>query len=232
MFGSRRVCRCVIADRSDVFADGLQATLEAIDAGYVVVGRVREPDEVEDCVTRTRADIVLTGFEPVSDSDGVALRLHPIPVLVFSWSRRKEDVIATIRAGAAAFVLKSNLGREELLRALHDVEIGRSSFELGTVSVVRPEHEQRRPSATRVNDIVLTPRELEIVSLIVDGESNKEIALHLGIAQQTVKNHLRNIMTKSNVSSRLQLCGWALAVGIVANGDGARPANHQRAVVL
>ena len=205
---------CLIADRSEVFADGLESVLTSAGSGYRVVGRAVEPEEVPEAVVLSRPDIVLSGFEPVSESADVARRLHPLPVLVLSWSRRKEDVIATIRAGAVAFVLKASLRREGLLRALHNVEVGRSSFELARDARVQPDDEQRRSKLTRVHDVVLTSRELEIVSLIVACRSNREIAMELDIADQTVKNHVRNIMAKSGVTSRIQLGAWAAATGI------------------
>jgi DNA-binding NarL/FixJ family response regulator len=205
----------VIADRSDVFAAGLEAALTKGSDRYIVVGRAIEPADVQSCVVRTEADVVLAGFEPVAHSAEVARRLHPVPVLVFSWSRRKEDVITTIRSGAAGYVLKAGLGGEDLLRALQDVETGRAPFDLGQQSPQPGDrHEPRLGALTRSSDVALTEREHQIVSLIVDGHSNKRMARVLGIAEQTVKNHLRNIMAKSNVSSRLQLCAWAMTIGI------------------
>src|SRR6266498_2067810 len=73
-----------------------------------------------------------------------------------------------------------------------------------------------RPPGHRLQDpVTLTQRERDIVQLIVDGHSNKALAAALGIAHQTAKNHVRHVMAKLRVSSRVQLVAWALERGYV-----------------
>ena len=79
-----------------------------------------------------------------------------------------------------------------------------------------------RPPGHRLHDpVTLTQRERDIVQLIVDGHSNKALAAALGIAHQTAKNHVRHVMAKLRVSSRVQLVAWALERGYIPTETAA-----------
>jgi DNA-binding NarL/FixJ family response regulator len=177
---------------------------------YVVVGRAGEPDEAVDIAARSEADIILAGFEPISDSLAVVQQMHHIPVLVLSWSSRGSDIFDAVGCGAAGFLSKVNLGSEDLLSAMGDVAAHRSVFPGGWERSVLSHLTGNSSPTRRRSDVPLTPREVEILLLVVQAHTNKEIGILLGVAQQTVKNHLRSILAKVGVDSRLQLRAWAL----------------------
>src|SRR5438445_6349558 len=101
--GRRRPRRCLIADRSEIFARGLEMILET-ESEYVVVGRAGEPDEAVRIAARSESDIILAGFEPISDSLAVVQQMHHMPVLVLSWSSRGSDIFDAVGCGAAGFL--------------------------------------------------------------------------------------------------------------------------------
>ena len=99
---------------------------------------------------------------------------------------------------------------------------GRTAFPAGWERLLVSRLDGRRPPGHRVGDpVTLTQRERDIVQLIVDGHSNKALAAALEIAHQTAKNHVRHVMAKLRVTSRVQLVAWALERGYVPTQTAA-----------
>jgi DNA-binding NarL/FixJ family response regulator len=95
-----------------------------------------------------------------------------------------------------------------------DVAAGRTAFPTGWERLLLSRLDGHRPNVHRRHDpVALTQRERDIVQLVVDGHSNKALAASLGIAHQTAKNHVRHVMAKVRVNSRVQLCAWAIERG-------------------
>ncbi|HEX2699991.1 MAG TPA: response regulator transcription factor [Acidimicrobiales bacterium] len=190
---------CLICDPCDYFAAGLAAAIDAAASAEVV--RVADRRMVPDEVRRRRPDVVIASLEPPGEACELIATLGDVPVLVMSWSVREDQAVEVFRAGGRAFVHKET-PVADLLRVMDEVASGLT---------VLPEarRAQRGPGhlGAPVNDAAaqLTPRESEIVSLLAVGLSNVQIARHMGIAHQTVKNHLHNAMRKLGVSSRLAL---------------------------
>jgi two-component system nitrate/nitrite response regulator NarL len=204
--------RCVLGDRSVFFTEGLTSVLRA--SGEVaVVGRTHDPDEVPRMVEELAPDLAIVSFEPPSAAIAVARQLWEVPVLVLTWSRREDDLFDAMRAGATGFVHKE-VEPEELVRAIGDVAAGRTAFPPGWERLLVSRLDGHRPvSHRRYDPVALTQRERDIVQLVVDGHSNKALAAALGIAHQTAKNHVRHVMAKVRVNSRVQLCAWAIERG-------------------
>jgi two-component system nitrate/nitrite response regulator NarL len=205
--------RCVLGDRSVFFTEGLTSVLRA--SGEVaVVGRTQDPDEVPQLVEDLAPDLVVVSFEPPSAALAVARQLWDVPVLVLTWSRREDDLFDAMRAGATGFVHK-DVSPEELIGSILAVAAGRTAFPSGWERMVvsRLDGGGATSSQRRQDPVSLTQRERDIVQLIVDGHSNKALAAALGIAHQTAKNHVRHVMAKVRVSSRVQLCAWAIERG-------------------
>lgn len=204
--------RCVLGDRSVFFTEGLSTILRHRPEA-AVVGSTQIPEDVPGLVSRLRPDVVIVSFEPPATALAVARRISDVPVLVLTWSRREDDLLDALRAGAIGFVHKE-VEPDELIRAIEDVAAGRTAFPPGWERLLVSRLDGHRPAGHRLHDpVALTQRERDIVQLIVDGHSNKALALALGIAHQTAKNHVRHVMAKLRVSSRVQLCAWALERG-------------------
>jgi len=120
-------------------------------------------------------------------------------------------VISAIKAGAIGYLLK-DADANELCRAIHSAAAGQ--VQLSPKAAQRLLTEVRMPVA---GDDVLTERELEVIRLLADGKSNKEIALLLNISETTVKTHVSKILSKLNLSSRTQAALYAVQIGLVPN---------------
>lgn len=126
-----------------------------------------------------------------------------VRVLIFSSYAKGEEVYQALKAGASGFVVKE-MDLEKLLEAIRKVYQGNQ--------YIPPEVAVRMGSRLLAQ---LSPRELEVLQLVAEGLSNKEIGARLGIAENTIKIHVANIFTKLGVSDRTQALVVALKRGII-----------------
>lgn len=198
--------RCLVADRSPVFAQGLTLVLES--NGFTTVGCVDSPAGIPAFLRGRKIDVVLSCFEPLADALSVAEVVTDVPVLILSSSESDEAIVEAIRSRALG-LLRKDAAEEELAGAVRAVGSRQPAFPAGWESTLLRlvGVGGYQPGG---DETMLTSREQHIVELLVVGYSNKQVARRLGIAEQTVKNHVRHIMTKLGVSSRVQLCRWAL----------------------
>lgn len=203
--------RVVVGDASALFARGVRDALHSLDTRVEVVGLAVSPDDLVRSVNTDHPDLALAGFEPPEVSIGLSRVLDPVPVLVLTWSHHPEDLWRAVKSGVAG-LLDKELSAEDLVRAVWAVADGFSAFR-----DARHHELARRIAGGLPVDVHglragggLTARQRDIVRLVAQGYSNKEVATHLGIAQQTAKNHLHQLMGKLGLTSRLQLCAWAL----------------------
>ncbi|MGH8991130.1 MAG: LuxR C-terminal-related transcriptional regulator [Acidimicrobiia bacterium] len=222
--------RCVLGDRSAFFTEGLTTVLRR-GGQAAIVGSTAEPGELAGMVARLNPDIAIVSFEPPAAALAATRTLRPggagfvpgvdVPVLLLTWSRREDDLLDALRAGATGFVHKE-VEPEDLTRSVVEVASGRTAFPLGWERLLVSRLDGHRPTGQRRGDpVTLTRRERDIVQLIVDGHSNKALAATLGIAHQTAKNHVRHVMAKLRVTSRVQLCAWALERGYAPSATAA-----------
>lgn len=218
----RRRLRCVVGDRSVFFTAGL--TFVLADDDVAVVGAAEDPAQLPELVAALHPDVVIAAFEPTSDAIAVVPGVQPYPVLVLSWSRRSADLLAALRGGARGF-LQKDIRPDDLTRGLRDIVAGRTVMPPGGERVLIDRIDARIVPRQRHDDrVALTSRELEILDLMIQGASNKDIARHLGIALQTVKNHTRSMLNKVQLSSRSQLVAWATGRGLVPVARPEQPA--------
>jgi two-component system NarL family response regulator len=125
-------------------------------------------------------------------------------IVVLTMYHGDEDVNQALDAGAATYLLKDTLS-EDLVRVIRDVHGGERPIPSNVAALL--DARKTQPS--------LTPREVEVVSLIAEGMRNKEIAVALGISEETAKVHVKNILAKLNVSDRAAVIPVALRRGII-----------------
>ncbi|MGL5387547.1 MAG: two-component system response regulator NarL [Serratia sp. (in: enterobacteria)] len=129
-------------------------------------------------------------------------------VVVFSVSNHEDDVVNALKRGADGYLLK-DMEPEELLKALHQAAAGQMVLSEALTPVLAASLRENRPATER--DIQqLTPRERDILKLIAQGLPNKMIARKLTITESTVKVHVKHLLKKMKLKSRVEAAVWVL----------------------
>lgn len=197
-----RALRIIIADDHAIFRDGLRRLL-ASEKGFTVVAEAADGKEAVRLTRELNPDILLLdlamprvpGMEALRE---LAQAKLPVYVILLTAAIQPFEVTGALQLGARGVVLKSS-PPELLLRSIRAVADGQHWVE-GEV-LTDWARIARRPSGVGG----LTSREIEIISAIQTGNTNREIATKLSISEETVKRHLSNIFGKLGVSSRLEL---------------------------
>jgi DNA-binding NarL/FixJ family response regulator len=207
--------RVFIADDNRLLREGLVSMLGEQE-DIVVVGSVPSGDEALEQIRNLRPEVALIDIG-MPDKDGIevtqALRQDApgVKVIILGMIDLTEEIMACIEAGAAGYVLKE-ASFDYLVKIIRSVHRGESfcSPQM-TASLFTRVAELASESMPKIppDSIKLTGRELEIVALIAEGLTNKEIALRLFIETQTVKNHIHNILDKLQLHNRLEAVQYA-----------------------
>ena len=210
--------KIVLADDHPIFRDGLRRLLEA-ESGLKVIGEASDGNEAVKLARTLKPDIMLLdlsmprlpGLEALRELS-VGSGSNGVRVILLTAAAEKHQIVEALQLGARGVVLKDS-ATQLLLKSIHTVMageywVGRESVS-NLVQYLRTLVQSSGEEA-RQKKFGLTPRELEIVSAVVAGYSNKEIAEYFKISEDTVKHHLSNIFDKLGVSTRLELALFAV----------------------
>jgi two-component system nitrate/nitrite response regulator NarL len=210
-----RTIRIVIADDHAIFRDGLRRLLQE-ESELHVVGEAADGAEAVKLVQQTSPDILLLdlamphlpGLEALREISRAGLAVRTI---LLTASIDNSQIVQALQAGARGVVLKES-ATQVLLRSIRVVMDGECWVGREPVHDLAQYLRASAPpeDARKRNRYGLTNRELEIVSTIVDGCTNKEIAQRFTLSEDTVKHHLTNIFDKLGVSNRLELALFAI----------------------
>ncbi|MDY6996966.1 MAG: response regulator transcription factor [Actinomycetota bacterium] len=207
----------LLVDDQELVRSGLRRILRRRD-GIEVVGECSDGDEVPAAVAAHRPDVVVMDLRMKRVNGIDATRLLAAgdgpPVLALTTFSDEELLSGVLRAGAAGFVLKDSPA-EELIRAVHAVARGDGYLDPSVTSRVLTTYRTaaRQPVPEAVGE--LTPRELDVLTLIAKGRSNGEIADELFISGVTVKSHIGRIFVKLGLRDRAAAIVYAYQHGIV-----------------
>jgi two-component system, NarL family, nitrate/nitrite response regulator NarL len=226
----KNTIRVLIADDHPVFREGLRLLLD-LDPKLHVVGEARDGTETVDLVREKKPDLVLLDLRMPQCSGLEALKFIqklslPVRVLILATEVAKQDVVEALKLGASGIILKGST-TQLLRKSIHAVMAGEYWIERESISDI-VQGLTRRP-VTTVSAVPqprwgLTFRERQVVSEIVAGKTNGEIASHFGLSLQTVKHHLTNIFDKVGVHNRLELALALVHNSVVEEpGSGAVP---------
>lgn len=197
--------RVIIVDDHPIVRDGIASVLET-EADIVVGASVGSAEEMLAAVARDRPDAILLdlALPGIGGIEAIA-RLRQAgapPVVIFSAHEDAEAMVEAVRAGARGYVVKGAPGGE-IIAAIREVAAGGSYFRGAAANAIA--REVRSPH----DPDGLTPREREVIRLVSEGLSNKQIAQRLGIAERTAKFHVRQIMSKLGADNRAQAVALA-----------------------
>jgi DNA-binding NarL/FixJ family response regulator len=209
---SNNQIRILIVDDHPVVCIGLTRMLSA-HSGLEVIGSAPSGEEALAIVQQNRPDVLLLDLR-MPGMDGIAV-MHalkridaPPRVIVITSFEKDEDIYRSIRAGAQGYLLKDTT-ESEMVAAITVVDAGKRYI---------PRHIAAR-LADRMLRADLTGRELQILEMLAQGSTNKQIARALDISDNTVRHHVNNIMDKLQVSDRTEAVAIAIRRGVLSGTD-------------
>jgi DNA-binding NarL/FixJ family response regulator len=218
--------RVLVADDHGVVRHGLRVLLES-QPGIQVCAEARTGVEAMDYVKKEKPDLLVLDLT-MPDMNGLeVMRLvrkesPATDVLVLTMHFSEELAREVLRCGALGYVLKSD-AHTQLLAAVDHVRHGQPFF-TNRLQISMAQNYLREPGNTVEPDTdsvlpssSLTPREIEVVRLLADGRSNKEVASTLGVSTRTIESHRNHIMNKMKFSSFSELIRFAVRTNIVEN---------------
>lgn len=215
--------KILLVDDHTLVREGFAKMLE-LEQDLIVAGQASNCEEALKQAGTLNPDIVLMdirlpGKNGIETTKIIKERFPKVEVIILSMYDEDEYVFESIKAGASGYVLK-DISKDELVRAIRVVHSGESLIQPALAKKVLKEfahlakgtqvQEQKHSLIRELSD-----REVEVLKLVAEGNSNKEIADKLSISEKTVKAHLRSTFRKLEVSDRAQAVAYAMRKGIV-----------------
>lgn len=210
--------RVLVIDDHTLFREGLEGLLTRRDID--VIASVGDGEQGIRLAEELKPDIILLDMRmPELNGLGVLARLNEtsldMPIAMLTTSTEERDLVEALRSGAKGYLLK-DMEPDSLVVALRDIVNGKTVVAPTLAPVLAKVVQGNIPSSkieeTPFED--LTPRETEILGLLAEGQSNKVIARNLGISDGTVKLHVKAILRKLNVHSRVEAAVLAVEHGL------------------
>ncbi len=204
--------RILIVEDQRIVREGLRAVLED-EPEIAIVGEAADGQAALEQFARLRPDVVLMDLQmPVVDGPEATRRIRELApearILVLTTYATDEFIFKALRAGAQGYLLK-DASADELLGAIRSVYAGQT--------LLAPAVAARLVQGVSAGPAeALTPRELEVLTLVGQGRSNGEIAAQLAIAPRTAKVHVQNILGKLGATNRTETVGIAVRQGLIS----------------
>jgi DNA-binding NarL/FixJ family response regulator len=206
--------RLLLVDDHRLFRDGLRSLLSYQD-DFEVVGEADDAESGLAEARKLRPDLVLMDIDFPIGPDGIQAvewiktELPETDVIMLTVHDDTDKLLDAFKAGAQGYLVKS-IRSEELLRRLRGIAEGDAVLSRGVAMRIL---EEFRKNTGMPADMALTTREFEVLGLVARRMSNKEIAGQLVISEHTVKNHMKNILTKLQVRSRRAAAAYGISRG-------------------
>jgi DNA-binding NarL/FixJ family response regulator len=210
--------RILLADDHALVRSGLRMILDAEDDLHVVA-EASDGYEALAALDSTPADLAIldiamprmTGLQAAREMN----RTHPhVHILVLSMYDNEQYLFEALKAGASGYVLKSVADRD-LLEACRATLRGEPFLYAGAVTALIRDYVYRAQRGETLPGTILTPREEEVLKLIAEGYSTREIGTTLGISAKTVDRHRTNTLAKLGLRDRLALTRYAIRAGLI-----------------
>ena len=204
----------LLVDDHDLFRKGLGMLL-AREKGFEVVGEAQNGDEAFKKARELMPDIVLMdvympGCDGLTATRRIKKALPSVKVVILTVSEEDKNIFEAVKCGAHGYLLKK-IEHKELVEMLRGVFRGEAPISRVTATKILNEYaEQIQRGPQEIPEEKLSPKEQEVLELLTKGLTNKEIGNKLGITENTIKNHLKNILAKLHLENRVQAATFAL----------------------
>jgi DNA-binding NarL/FixJ family response regulator len=213
--GEQERLRVLIVDDHALFRRGLQMVLDG-EADIEVVGEAADGHQALEQAQELMPDVVLMDVRMPRRSGIEATReirsaLPHVRIVMLTVSDEEADLYEAIKAGASGYLLKE-ISTDEVAEAIRSVMAGQSRISPSMASKLLTEFAtwSRRSGPPGTEGPTLTDRELQVLRLVAQGMANRDIARELFISENTVKNHVRNILEKLHLHSRMEAVVYAV----------------------
>jgi DNA-binding NarL/FixJ family response regulator len=213
--------RIVVADDHPVVRFGVRNMLQN-EPGFEVVG---EAEDGDDAITQTLElepdilllDILMPRLPGLEAMRAIMTKSPRVKIVLLTGTITVQQIIEALQIGARGIVLKQSVAGDltEALRAVLGGDYWIGGERVANLLKALQELQAQAAAVPERKTYGLTPRELEVVTCIVEGCSNRDIATQFSISEETVKRHLSNVFDKTGVSTRLELALFAIAHKLV-----------------
>jgi len=211
--------RILIADDHALFRDSLRSLLESHD--IEVVGEAKNGQEAIDMAWQCKPDVILMDLmmpemNGLESTKRIVAELPDVKVVILTASDDDNNLFEAIKSGAKGYLLK-DLESDQFFSLLDGVGRGEPALTPAVARKLLDEFARpKKPSKEEYDPDALTDREREVLELMVQGTtSNRKLARHLGVSENTVKFHVRNILDKLHLHNRAQVVAYALRTRLV-----------------
>ena len=227
--------RVLLVDDHRLFLEGLDNLLRS--EGIQVVGTAHDGYEALTKARKLKPDVILMDIH-MPDCDGVAAtrlikaEIPDIKIVILTMSEDEADLFEAVKSGASGYLLKS-LDAEEFLGYLNDLQKGHSPFSPGLAEKIlkafstqdtKPTREAVKQVSTDTlpqsacND-KLSPRQIQVLTLVAKGQTYREVAATLKISERTVKYHVGEILNCLHLENRAQVIAYAARMGLTRDEE-------------
>ena len=211
--------RILLADDHKIVRDGLRNLLEK-DPDILVVGEAEDGREALQLARKLSPDVVvmdiampeLNGIEATRQ---ILAEVRKVKVVALSMHSDKRYVSEMLKAGAAGYLLK-DCAFEELITAIRTIAKGKIYLSPGIAGVVLEDYIKQGSTTDSSVFSILSDREREVLQLMAEGRSTKDVAAHLNVSIKTVETHRTHIMTKLDIHSIAELTKYAIREGLTS----------------
>ncbi len=231
--------RVLLVDDHALFLEGLRNLL--VSEGVEVVGQARDGLEALAEARRLRPDVILMDVQ-MPRCDGLAAtrlvkaEMPECKIVMLTMSEDEQDLFEAVKSGASGYLLK-RLDAEQFLGYLSDLQAGHPPFSPGLAAKVLDEfarlaarrEPQRPPESTRSapaegDEARLSSRQIQILTLVAQGQTYRQVAEAIGVAERTVKYHMEGILERLHLQNRAQVIAYAAQMGLVPRDQEPRQA--------